>query len=61
MNNPAGIFTAEFIFQQSLVISTATILKVPLSHHDSEIKCQAVSALPESRRISIAGVTILSQ
>ena len=51
------IFTAEFIIENFLVMSTATILEVSLSHHNSEIKCQAALALPESRNISIAGVT----
>ena len=57
-NNP-GIFTTEFIIENFLVVSTATILEVSLSHHNSEIKCQTALALPESRNISIAGVTTI--
>ena len=40
-------------------MSTATIFNVSLSHHNSEIKCQTALALPESRNISIAGVTTI--
>ena len=51
--NPS-IFTATFITGNHIVMSIVTILSVPLSHHNSEIKCQTAIAT-ESRRISVAG------
>ena len=50
-----SIFTAVFnSFENSIVMSTVTILSVPLSHHNSEIRCQTGTVV-ESRKISVAG------
>ena len=50
-----SIFTAVFnSFENSTVMSTVTILSVPLSYHNSEIRCQTGTVV-ESREISVAG------
>ena len=40
-NSPHDIFTASFIVLNLDVLSTATIFSVPLSHHNSEMRCQS--------------------
>ena len=52
-NSPQDIFTATFAGSYTL-ISTATILSVPLSLHSSEMRCQTGSAF-KSVTITITG------
>ena len=53
-NSPQDIFTATFDGDYTL-ISTATILSVPLSYHNSVMKCQ-LSSIIKSVTITITGI-----
>ena len=50
-----GVFTAEFINGDISVMSDITIFSVPLSHHNSEIRCETTFAPFETSRIKVAG------
>ena len=54
-NSPQDIFTATFVGNNTL-ISIATILSVPLSYHNSVMRCQ-LSSIIKSVTISITGIT----
>ena len=54
-NSPQDIFTATFVGSYTL-ISNATILSVPLSYHNSVMKCQ-LSSIIKSVTITITGIT----
>ena len=54
-NSPDDIFTAVFHAVNYTVISNATVLSVPLSHHNSEMRCQT-SQIIVTKHITIAGI-----
>ena len=53
-----AVFTAEFVTGDLSVMSVATIFSVPLSHHNSEIRCETTFAPFETIRIKVAGACI---
>ena len=55
LNN--GVFTAVFSYSNFFVSSTATIINVPLSHHNSSIQCfvSASTLSKQVKTIKIAG------
>ena len=53
-----GVLTAEFITGNLSVMSDVTIFSVPLSHHNSEIRCETTFAPFETSRIKVAGACI---
>ena len=54
LNN--GVYTAVFSYSNFFVSSTATILSVPLSHHNSSIQCYVSATLSKQvKTIKIAG------
>ena len=56
LNN--GVYTAVFNYSHFFVASTATIINVPLSHHNSSIQCSAPFGTPSLKTIRIAGIII---
>ena len=58
-NSPHDIFTASFIALNYTVVSTATIFSVPLSHHNSEMRCQS-SLVTDFKIINISGMIVRS-
>ena len=50
-----GVYTAVFSYSHFYVNSIATILNVPLSHHNSSIHCLTSGSIPNQVKIKIAG------
>ena len=57
LNN--GVYTAVFNYSHFFVASTATIINIPLSHHNSSIRCIATFGTPDVETIRIAGTVML--
>ena len=57
LNN--GVYTAVFNYSHFFVVSTATIINVPLSHHNSSIRCSSPFDTPKLETIIIAGTVML--
>ena len=53
LNN--GVYTAVFSYSHFYVNSVATILNVPLSHHNSSIRCLTSGSIPNQVKTKIAG------
>ena len=53
LNN--GVYTAVFSYSHFYVNSVATILNVPLSHHNSSIRCLIAGSIPNQVNTKIAG------
>ena len=53
LNN--GIYTAVFSYSHFFVSSTATIINVPLSHHNSSIRCFISGSNSDQVKTKIAG------
>ena len=53
LNN--GVYTAVFSYSHFYVNSIATILNVPLFHHNSSIQCLTSGSIPSQVKTKIAG------
>ena len=53
LNN--GVYTAVFSYSHFFVSSTATILNVSLSHHNSSIQCLTSGSIPKQVKTKMAG------
>ena len=53
LNN--GVYTAVFSDSHFFIVSTATIINVPLSHQNSSIQCSATFGIAKLKKIQLAG------